>query len=189
MKHSKKRGYFPFVQWKMLKEIAYLERKNKQSIERLQLRYDNLSSLCRYIKQAIGDMDSDLQFKVDYMVKLLEKKYRMIYINEITGEPYLEIDEREPTEEEWDRFLEKKGMKRRDKSRFTKTDVKSICELSNELIRYRQGYAFMANMIVNISAGKEGPPILLDFLPDDEHARFLHRTIREWGEKIYKDKA
>lgn len=73
MKHSKKRGYFPFVQWKMLKEIAYLERKNKQSIERLQLRYDNLSSLCRYIKQAIGDMDSDLQFKVDYMVKLLEK--------------------------------------------------------------------------------------------------------------------
>ena len=102
MKHSKKRGYFPFVQWKMLKEIAYLERKNKQSIERLQLRYDNLSSLCRYIKQAIGDMDSDLQFKVDYMVKLLEKKYRMIYINEITGEPYLEIDEREPTEEEWE---------------------------------------------------------------------------------------
>lgn len=26
----------------------------------------------------------------------------MIYINEITGEPYLEIDEREPTEEEWE---------------------------------------------------------------------------------------
>lgn len=73
MKHSKKRGYIPFVQWKMLKEIAYLERKNKQSIERLQLRYDNLYSLCRYIKRAIGDMDSDLQFKVDYMAKLLEK--------------------------------------------------------------------------------------------------------------------
>ena len=25
------------------------------------------------------------------------------YINEITGEPYLEIDEREPTEEEWEK--------------------------------------------------------------------------------------
>lgn len=113
---------------------------------------------------------------------------KLRYTSSITGEPYAEIGTDEPSEEEWDRFLEKKGMKRRDKSRFTKTDVKSICELSNELIRYRQGYAFMANMIVNISAGKEDPPILLDFLPDDEHARFVHRTIREWGEKIYKNK-
>lgn len=113
---------------------------------------------------------------------------KLRYTSSITGEPYAEIGTDEPSEEEWDRFLEKKGMKRRDKSRFTKTDVKSICELSNELIRYRQGYAFMANMIVNISAGKEDPPILLDFLPDDANARFVHRTIREWGEKIYKNK-
>ena len=109
------------------------------------------------------------------------------YINAMKREPYAEFDFHDPTEEEWENFREK-SMKRRDKSRFTKTDVKSICELSNELIRYRQGYAFMENMIVNISAGKEDPPILLDFLPDDENARFVHRTIREWGEEIYKNR-
>lgn len=79
-------------------------------------------------------------------------------------------------------------MKRRNKSRFTKTDVNSICELNNKLIRYKQGYAFMANMIANISAGEKIPPMLLELLPDDEHARFVHKIIMEWGEEIYRNR-
>lgn len=73
--------------------------------------------------------------------------------------------------------------KRRNKSRLTKTDVNTICEMQRKITAYENYIVAMCSMILNRDIRKE-PALLLDDTPMDDWMNESWRGLREMKKEL-----